>query len=480
MANLSHSLAKLICKRYQEIMKLILPSLFVLSGIFLAVFATPVSSAGDPLVEVTRKIAAEITGNGKAYADLRELTTIGPRLSGSEGAAKAVEWAKRKMESYGFDRVILQPAMVPHWTRGDVEWATVTSTPQPISLKVTALGNSVGTGKDGVEAGVVEVQGLDDVKRLGAALRGKIVFYNRPMDPGRKSTYKAYGKAVDQRVGGASAAAKQGAVAVLVRSLTTLPDDDYPHTGMLGYEKDIDMIPAAALSIRSANRLSALLKSDPKLTVKLKLSAAQHPLVSSFNVIGELTGRDLSQEYVVVGGHLDSWDLGTGAHDDGAGVVQSIEVLRALKTLGMRPRRTVRTVLFMAEELGAFGAKEYASQAKAKGEKHLAAIESDSGGFAPVGFAVDGSDGAVAAVKRWAPYLAPLHAATIEKGESGVDVAPLGALGAITLGVVTDSTHYFDFHHSARDRIEAVDINELHAGAAAMAVLTYLLAEKGM
>jgi hypothetical protein len=461
-------------------MKQIHLSLFVLSGISLAVFAPCASSAGDPLVEATRKIGAEITENGKAYRDLRELTTIGPRLSGSEGAAKAVEWAKRKMESYGFDRVILQPTMVPHWTRGDVEQATVTSTPHPISLKVAALGNSVGTHKDGVEAGVVEVQSLDEVKSLGAAVRGKIVFYNRPMDPVRKNTFKAYARAVDQRVGGASVAAKQGAVAVLVRSLTTLPDDDYPHTGMVSYEKDIDMIPAAALSIRSANELSALLKSDPRLTVNLKLSAAQHPPVSSFNVIGELSGREIPQEYVVVGGHLDSWDLGTGAHDDGAGVVQSIEVLRALKTLGMRPRRTVRVVLFMAEELGAFGAKEYASQAKAKGEKHVAAIESDSGGFAPVGFSVEGSDGALAAVKRWASYLAPLHAESIEKGGSGVDVAPLGALGAVTLGLVPDSTHYFDFHHSARDRIEAVDIKELHAGAAAMAILAYLLAEKGI
>ncbi|HEV3083766.1 MAG TPA: M20/M25/M40 family metallo-hydrolase, partial [Gemmataceae bacterium] len=250
--------------------------------------------------------------------------------------------------------------------------------------------------------------------------------------------------------------------------------------GMLLYDKDIRMIPAAALSIRGANELSALLKSDPRLTVNLKLSAAQHPLVSSFNVIGELTGRDLPREYVVVGGHLDSWDLGTGAHDDGAGVVHSIEVLRTLKTLGMRPRRTVRVVLFMAEEFGGFGAEEYASQVKAKGEKHLAALESDSGGFAPVGFAVEGSDRALAAVQRWAPYLAPLHAGSIEKGGSGSDVAPLGALGAVTLGFVPDSTHYFDFHHSARDRIEAVDIKELHAGAAAMATLTYLLAEKGL
>jgi acetylornithine deacetylase/succinyl-diaminopimelate desuccinylase-like protein len=461
-------------------MKPILLSVGALSGILLAVFATRAGSAGDPLAEVTRKIAAEITANGKAYADLRELTTIGPRLSGSEGAAKAVQWAKRKMESYRFDRVILQPTLVPRWTRGDVERATVTSTPRPISLQVAALGNSVGTPNEGVEAGVVEAQGLDEVKSLGAAVRGKIVFYNRPMDPKRKDTFKAYGQAADQRVDGASAAARQGAVAVLVRSLTTFPDDDCPHTGMLSYEKDTARIPAAALSIRSANELSALLKSNPKLTVNLKLSAAQHPPVSSFNVIGELTGRDLPREHVVVGGHLDSWDLGTGAHDDGAGVVQSIEVLRALKALGLRPRRTVRAVLFMAEEFGAIGAQEYARQAKAQGEKHLAAIESDSGGFAPVGFQVEGSDGAVAAVQRWAPYLTALHAGSIEKGWSGADVAPLGALGAVPVGYIADSTHYFDFHHCARDRLEAVDHKELHAGAAALATLTYLLAEKGM
>jgi Zn-dependent M28 family amino/carboxypeptidase len=214
--------------------------------------------------------------------------------------------------------------------------------------------------------------------------------------------------------------------------------------------------------------------------VNLRLSAVRHSLVSSFNVIGELTGRDMPLEYVVVGGHLDSWDLGTGAHDDGTGVVQSIEVLRALKALGVRPRRTVRVVLFMAEEFGAFGGKEYARQVKASGEKHIAAIESDSGGFAPVGFEVEGTDKAVAAVKRFAPYLAPLHADSIEKGGSGADIGPLGTLGTVTIGYVPESTHYFDFHHSARDRIEAVDKKELHAGAATMATLAYLLAEKGL
>jgi hypothetical protein len=443
-------------------------------------FAAHASSADDSVTETTSKIAKEITEKGKAYADLSELTSLGHRLSGSEGAARAVEWAKKKMESYGFDRVVLQPAMVPRWTRGDVEEATVTSTTPPISLKVAALGNSVGTPKEGVEAGVVEVQSLDEVKRLGSAVRGKIVFYNRPMDPKRKNTYAAYGQAVDQRSAGPSAAAKEGAVAVLVRSMTTLPDDQYPHTGLLNYEKDVAMIPAAALSTHSANELSTLLKADPKLTVKLKLSAAQHPLVPSFNVIGEITGREFPQEYVVVGGHLDSWDLGTGAHDDGAGAIQSIEVLRTLKKLGIRPRRTVRAVLFMAEEFGGQGAEEYLKQAKTKGEKHYAALESDSGGFAPVGFTVDGSEQTIAAMKKWAPHFTALNAGSIEKGYSGADVGPLKDIGAVTVGYLPVSTHYFDFHHSALDRIEAVDKKDLHQGAAAIAILTYLLAEKGL
>jgi carboxypeptidase Q len=266
----------------------------------------------------------------------------------------------------------------------------------------------------------------------------------------------------------------------LVRSMTALPDDDHPHTGMLRYDKGIPMIPAAALSTHSANELSALLKKDPKLSVNLKLSAKQHPDVPSFNVVGEITGRDLPQEYVVVGGHLDSWDLGTGAHDDGAGIVQAIEAARTLKALGLRPRRTVRVVLFMAEEFGGIGAEQYAQQVKAKGEKHYAAMESDSGGFAPVGFGVDGSEQALAAVKRWAPYLALVHADSIKKGGGGTDVAPLAPQGTVTIGYIPVSTHYFDFHHSSLDRLDAVNVEELQGGAAAMAILTYLIAEKGL
>jgi hypothetical protein len=440
----------------------------------------PASAGSDPLADAIGKIRSEVIERGKAYDDLRELTAQGHRLSGSAGAARGVEWARKKLASYGFDRVELQPVTVPSWTRGDIERAMAAAPSGPVKLEVAALGNSVGTPRDGIEAAVVEVKGIDEVKKLGGALKGKIVFFNRPMDPDRKNTFKAYGGAVDQRVAGASAAAREGAVAVLVRSMTTLPDEHFPHTGIVIYEKDAPKIPAAALSTHSAGELSALLGSNPGLKVTLKLSAAQQPPARSFNVIGEWTGRELPKEYVVVGGHLDSWDLGTGAHDDGAGVVHAIEAARVLKALGLRPRRTVRVVLFMSEEFDGAGAEEYARQARLKKEKHYAAIESDSGGFAPVGFSVEGNDQTIAKLKKWGTYLAPLHADSLEKGYSGADVGKLTEQGALCLGFVPDSTHYFDFHHSARDRIEAVHRDDLHRGAAAMAVLTYLLAEKGL
>jgi len=336
----------------------------------------------------------------------------------------------------------------------------------------------VGTQNHAVEAEVVEVQSLEEVARLGNAVRGKIVFYNRAMDASIDS-FEAYGKAIDQRTAGASQAAKYGAVAVLVRSLSTLPDDDHPHTGMMQYS-GAKKIPAAAISTHGANQLSARLKRNSALCVKLTLSAEAHPFVTSYNVIGEITGRELPGEYVVVGGHLDSWDLAQGAHDDGAGVVQSIEVLRAYHALGLRPKRSVRAVLFMAEEFGGVGAREYARQAKLKGEMHLAATESDRGGFAPVAFEVEASEEVLAATRVWLPYLKPLGIQSIDKGESGTDVEPLDELGTATFGYVPRSEHYFDLHHSALDRFEAVNKAELDGGAAAIAVFTYLLAEKGL
>ena len=441
-----------------------------------------------PLKKQTERITQEILKNGKAYSDLQELTALGPRLSGSEGAEKAVRWAAAKMKSYQFDRVWLQPTSVPHWERGDQESAEILLPCGNVSLRLAALGNSAGTAPKGITAQVIEVKSLKEVEELGNSLKGKIVFCNRPMNPSLKSTFQAYGEAVDQRAEGPAAAAKFGAAAALVRSMTTLPDDDHPHTGVTLFQNSSRFqsdkaIPAAALSVRSANELSRALKKDPTLKVKLVLSARTLPDVASYNVIGEVKGRQAPEnnEIVLVGGHLDSWDLGTGAHDDGTGVVQSIEVLRAMKSLGITPKRTVRVVLFMAEEFGAVGAKEYAKQASLLKETHFAAIESDGGGGAPQGFGGGGKRREVVdQLQVWLPYLQPLQAASITKNGGGADIGPLEESGTFTFGLIPDSTHYFDFHHSALDRIEAVNKSDLHKGAAAMAVFAYLLAEEGV
>lgn len=427
--------------------------------------------------EATEKLTREILQNGHAYSDLTELTAIGPRLSGTENAARAVAWAQAKMQSDGFDHVWLQKVQVPHWERGQIARAVAYSTLKeraPLELSITALGGSVGTPKSGVMAEVLEVQSLDEVARLGDKVRGKIIFYNRPMNPDYEDTFRAYTEAVDQRSSGPSVAEKHGAIAVLVRSLTTLTDDDHPHTGIMRRAN----IPAAALSTHAANVLSHALTIDPKLHVRMALDCENLEPVFSYNVIGEITGREIPDEYVVIGGHLDSWDLAVGAHDDGAGVVQSIEVLRAIRAIGVRPRRSIRAVLFMSEEVGGPGGKAYAKEVQTRGEKHIAAIESDRGGFAPLGF--EGDAKALELIKQWAPHLSPLGANHFFEGESGADVGYLDELGIPTFGFVPVSTHYFDYHHSSLDRLEAVNPRELHQGAAAIAVLAWLASEQGL
>lgn len=437
-------------------------------------------SARDPLTQATSKLVSEITGpNGRAFADLEELTKLGHRLSGSPGADRAVAWAKAKMESYGFDRVFLQPVTAPRWVRGDKERAVALTAQGKLELKIAALGGTPGSN-GALTAPVIEVNGLDEVKKLGAKVRGKIVFYNRPMNPNLQNTFQAYGQAGDQRFSGPGVAAQNGAVATLVRSLTTLPDDDHPHTGITSFPEGVNPIPAAALSTHAANELSRALKTNPGLKVELELNCQVLSPVTSHNVIGELRGTQTPDEFMVVGGHLDSWDLSPGAHDDGSGVVQAIEALRAMKAVNLRPKRSVRAVLFMSEESGGTGGQEYAAQAKKNDEHHVGALESDCGGFAPIGFSVNGSPDVLQAVKTWLPYLKPLGASEIRKGGSGTDVEPLDELGVPTFGFNPVSTYYFDFHHSSLDTIDKVNPGELKASTAAMAVFTYLAAEKGL
>jgi hypothetical protein len=435
----------------------------------------------------TEKLIQEIRDHGEAYANLRELTGLGHRLSGSPGNEKAVRWAAAKMKSYSFDRVWLQEVSVPRWERGNQEQAELLLPGGPRKLRIAALGTSVGTAPEGITAPVVEVKSLKEVEEQGKALEGKIVFYNRPMNPAL-NPFQAYGEAGDQRTLGPATAAKVGAAAALVRSLTALPDDDHPHTGITNFADGTGpgnkaAIPAAALSVRAANELSRALKKDPGLKVRLFLSARQLPDVTSYNVIGEIRGRQAPErdEIVFVGAHLDSWDLATGAHDDGAGVVQALEVLRAFKVAGLVPKRTVRVILFAAEEFGMVGGKEYARQAIRAKERHFGSIESDSGGFAPQGFRGGGARrDVVKRLQTWLPYLQPLKAAAITSGPGWSEAAALQEHGMLAFALAPDPTHYFDVHHSALDRIEAVNQAELTDGAAALAVFTYLLAEQGI
>ena len=417
--------------------------------------------------------------SGKAHDWLRFLSLqIGGRLSGSVEAEQAVEYTKTELEALGLDRVYLQPVMVPKWVRGAPEFAYIETTPGvTTTVPITALGGSIATSSMGLKAGVVEVKSLDELEQLGRTkIEGKIVFYNRPMEPTVINTFAAYGGCVDQRYSGAEAAAKFGAVGVIVRSMN-LRLDDFPHTGAMSYgDLPLDQrIPAAAISTKGADLLSATLSLNKQTQFYFKQNSRNFPDVKSYNVIGEIKGSLYPDEIMVVGGHLDSWDLGDGSHDDGAGVVQSMDVLSLLKQVGYRPKRTIRVVLFMNEENGLRGGNEYARVALAEGEKHVFALESDSGGFTPRGFSFDTDKETFKQIKSWSNYFYPYLSDRFELGGSGADIGPLKPQGLILAGLKPDSQRYFDHHHSDNDRFEHVNKRELELGAAAMTALIYMM-----
>jgi len=421
--------------------------------------------------------------DGKAYSWLNYLSNqIGGRLSGSVQAQEAVEYTKRQMDSLGLDGVWLQPVMVPKWVRGTPEFAYIESKPGiTTNVPICALGGSVATPDGGLKAKVVEVQSIEDLEKLGREnIQGKLVFFNRPMDATLIRTFKAYSGCVFQRYGGAAAAAKFGAVGVIVRSLS-LKLDDYPHTGSMSYgDTPIEnRIPAAAISTNAAELLSTTLKLNPNIKFYFRQNCKQFPDVESYNVIGEIRGSEFPNEIMVVGGHLDSWDLGDGAHDDGAGVVQSMDVLRLIKASGYRPKRTIRVVLFMNEENGLRGANKYAEVAKAKKEKHVFALESDAGGFTPRGFSLDCSDENFKQVESWKALFEPYLIHLFVRGGSGADVGPLKGENVVLAGLRPDSQRYFDHHHAATDTFQYVNKRELELGAATMASLVYLMDKYG-
>lgn len=433
-----------------------------------------------------RRIHTEALSHGQAHANLAELVAAHPgRLSGSAALVDAVQWGRRTLESLGLDRVYVQDVMVPHWERGAPESVRLLPPAdvkgEAIALNALALGGTVATPPDGLVAEVIEVKSLAELYELGRArLTGKIVFFNRPMDPALISAFSAYGGAVDQRSRGPAAAVRLGAVGALVRSMT-LARDDVPHTGNTTYTKGGANIPAAALSTLAADRLSAALATDPHLRVEMKINARWLPDAPSHNVIGEIHGTEFPDEIILVGGHLDSWDITPGAHDDGAGVVQSIEVLRLFRALGLKPRHTLRCVLFTNEENGLRGGLAYAAAARAAGEKHLFAVETDSGGFSPRGFSLGSTQGPVhERAQRWLPLFAPYGITEFSFGKGGADVGPLMLSGTTVGNLIPDSQRYFDYHHATNDTIDKVNPRELHLGAAALASLIWLVDQQGL
>jgi len=433
-----------------------------------------------------RSIANEVFTSGSAYRNLEYLCKhIGPRLSGSANAGKAVAWGMKAMKEAGADTVYLQPCMVMHWVHGSKEsgWMVMKngSDSKKFALQLTALGNSVGTGPQGISGPVVEVKNFDELDKLGeAGVKGKIVFLNYPMNPLFVSTFDAYEDAAKYRVRGPAKAAKYGAVGVMVRSLAS-NEDTHPHAGVTFYGNTSPKIPAVAISTYDANRLSSYLSQGSEVVAGFITNCVMEKDTLSYNVIGEIRGSEKPEEIITVGGHLDSWDLAEGAQDDGAGCVQSIEVLRVIKQNRLNPKRTIRAVLFMNEENGAGGAKAYYDSAVSKKEKHIFALESDAGGYTPRGFRITAGEKPFARLEKWVPLLKPYGVYYLRKTTEGdVDVSFLEKAGAVLAGLEPDSQRYFDMHHSETDVFEGVSKRELELGAINMAALVWLVSNYGL
>ncbi len=418
--------------------------------------------------EPARRIATAALEDGQGYARLAELCDrIGNRLSGSAALGQAVEWSAAQMKSVGLENVTKLPVKVTHWVRGRERAAIVD--PVERSLTILGLGGSVGTPKEGITAAVVVVSSFEELQKRGRAeVEGKIVLFNAP--------FEGYGRTVVYRDAGPSRAARLGAAAALVRSVTPVSLQS-PHTGALDYDPGAPRIPAAAVTIEDAELLSRLSAGGAPVQVHLEMEAHTLPDADSADVFGEIPGRELPAEVVVIGGHLDSWDVGQGAQDDGSGIMAALEAASLIKKLDLRPRRTLRVVFWTNEENGGAGAKAYRDWVGARIRDHVAAIEMDGGAEKPVGFGFSGSASALDTLRAFAPALEAAGAGTIERGGGGADIAPLMRDGVPGLGLRTVGTHYFDWHHSAADTVDKVDPRDFRLNVAALAVMAYVLAE---
>ena len=458
-------------------MKYIIQIIFLIQSIQLSI------AQEDKHVYNISKIYDVALTNGNSYEWLDYLSNqIGGRLSGSLNAERAVKWGFEELKNLDLDKVFLEDVMVPKWVRGTFEYASIITGPgMSINVPICSLGGSIATPASGLRGQVVEVKSFEELEALGMKnIKGKFVFFNRPMPPGIIDTFEAYSATRDQRSNGAERAAKYGAIGVIIRSMN-LKLDDYPHTGNMSYGElpNKMRIPAAAISTNGAELLSSMLSLNKNLYFYLKQDCKNLPDVKSYNVIGEIKGSDFPNEIIVVGGHLDSWDLGDGAHDDGAGIVQSMEVLNIFNKINYKPKRTIRVVLYMNEENGLRGGTTYAKNAKKKKENHIFALESDAGGFSPRGFSFEASENQFRKIKSWKKYFQPYLTDRFTLGGSGADIGPLRNGKIVLAGLRPDSQRYFEYHHTANDTFDAINKRELELGAAAMTSMIYLVDQYG-
>lgn len=450
--------------------------LITLMWLPLVAMAQPANDAA-----VIKKISDEILRNGKAYDLLHQLTKqIGGRLAGSPQFAKAVEWGKLTMEQNGADKVYLQECVVPHWVRGGQDKAMITEIDKKKtsrSLDVLALGNSLGKGT--VSAPVLAVADFDELEKRKNEVKGKIVYYNNRFNPTNLNPQVSYGEAGIYRYSGPSRAAKYGAVGVMIRSLTESAAND-PHTGVMEYNDSFPKIPAIAVGPGDADAVWELSKQSG-FSLSMSTYGYFLPDTIGHNVIAELKGTEFPDQYITIGGHLDSWDVNEGAMDDGTGVVHTIEVMRALQAIGYKPKHTLRFVLFANEENGSRGAEKYAEEAKSKGEKHVFAIESDAGGFTPRGFSLSANKEQLAKFQSWLPLLSPYGVSEFKQNGGGEDVNALNStMGTLVGELLPDPQRYFDLHHARTDVFENVNKRELLLGAVNMAALIYLVDKYGL
>jgi hypothetical protein len=447
-----------------------------LNSVFTVVLLLLAATVFSQPEKTVKSIFDEALTDTTAFHNLRLLCKNHKgRITGTPEANKAVDFTTYLMQQMELDRVEKQPVTVPRWVRGEAERAFIETVGVKTEVPVSALGMSVGTGEKGLKALVIEVQNFKELETLGTkSIAGKIVFFNRPMDPTLANTFAAYGGAGDQRSQGAAQAARFGAVGVVVRSLTTA-SDNFPHTGVMRYNDTIPKIPAVAISTKGADLLSKLLKNNSNLQFSFRTTCYQLPDSVSYNVIGEIKGSEFPDQIITIGGHLDAWDTGEGAHDDGAGCMQSIEVLRIYRELGIQPKRTIRAVMFMDEEVAQRGGKEYARQAELKNEKHWFALEADRGAYMPKGFGISAPDDRLEKILALQKYFEPYGIDDFTKGGGGVDIGPLGKFGTPLSSFIPEMQRYFDVHHSGYDTFEQVHLREFQLGSAAMASFIYLI-----